>query len=98
MSVTRNRFSRELGGEEVFDVWVLGANTTYQFTKRLYARFYPQYESGGDHLDADLLLGYVVHPGTVFYAGYGGDFDRIEEKTRGTRRSWFLKASFRVAP
>jgi hypothetical protein len=95
LTVERSRFSRKFGGEEIFDVWVMGANTTYQFTRRLYARFYPQYDADEQHLDADLLVGYVVNPGTVLYAGYNGDFDEIDGKSRGTRRSWFLKASYR---
>jgi hypothetical protein len=95
LTVERSRFLRERGGEEIFDIWVMGANTTYQFTRRLYARFYPQYDAGDDHFDADLLLGYVVNPGTVLYAGYNGDFDQIEGRSRATQRSWFFKASYR---
>ena len=95
LTAVRSRFSREFGGEEIFDIWVMGANTTYQFTRRLYARVYPQYDTGDDHFDADFLLGYVVSPGTVLYAGYNGDFDRIAGRSRATQRSWFLKASYR---
>jgi hypothetical protein len=37
----------------------------------------------------------VVSPGTVFYAGYSGDYDRIDGRRRPTRRSWFFKTSYR---
>ncbi len=95
VSVERSRFSRKFGGEEIFDVWVMGANTTYQFTRELFARVYPQYNADDRHLDADVLIGYVLHPGTVIYAGYNGDFDRIDGSTQGTHRTWFVKASYR---
>jgi Domain of unknown function (DUF5916) len=95
LTVERSRFSREFQGEEIFDIWVMGANTTYQFTRRLFARVYPQYDASEHHLDGDVLIGYVVHPGTVLYLGYNGDYDRIGGSTRSTRRQVFFKASSR---
>jgi len=94
LSATRRRFAPGFGDGEIFDIWVWGAKTTYQFTRRLYARVYPQYDAGREHLDADALLGYVVSPGTVFYLGVNGGLDRTEGRHRATRRSVFAKASY----
>lgn len=94
LSVTRSRFLTRRGGAQVFDVWVMGANTTFQFTRRLYVRVYPQYDSGEEHLDADALVGYVVGPGSVLYLGANGDYDHLDGRTRNTARSYFLKISY----
>jgi hypothetical protein len=98
LSATRNRFSRRPWASTVYDVWLLGAKCTYQFTRRLYARIYPQYDSGREHLDADGLLGYVVHPGSVLYAGTNHGVDRIDGREHATRRTYFIKVSYRAQP
>jgi hypothetical protein len=90
-----SRFSRSRGGAEVYDVWALGAKTTFQFTRRLYARVYPQYDTGEHHLDADALVGYVLHPGSVLYLGVSSDYERLEGRHRPMRRTLFFKASHR---
>ncbi len=94
LTATRSRFQKSRGGEQVYDVWVLGAKTTYQFTRRLYTRLYPQYDTNTRHLDADALLGYVIHPGSVLYLGLSGDFDQVAGLRRATQRSLFLKVSY----
>ena len=94
LSATRSRFLRARGGALVYDLWLLGAKTTYQFDRRLFVRVYPQYDTDTEHLDADALMGYVVHPGSVLYAGVNGGFDRVDDRRRATRRSVFLKASY----
>jgi hypothetical protein len=94
ITMTRSRFADARGGEELYDIWLLGAKTTWQFTRRLYARVYPQYDTGDEHLDLDALLGYVVHPGTVVYLGFNSDFDRMGPHHRATRGTVFLKASY----
>jgi hypothetical protein len=95
VTATRSRLSNERGGDEVYDLWLLGAKTTYQFTRRLFMRLYPQYDTDADHLDADALLAYVIHPGSVLYLGVGSDLDRIDGRHRATARSVFLKVSYR---
>ena len=49
--------------------------------------------------DVNALLGYVVHPGTVFYAGVntGWDPDLRQSVRRATSRQFFAKASWRFA-
>lgn len=93
-SANRNRFSRDHGRGVLYDVWVLGAKTTWQFTRRLYMRVYPQYDTEARHLDADALLGYVLHPGSVIYLGYNGDADRIAGRHRATGHTVFFKVSY----
>ncbi len=94
LSASRDRFSRDHGRAVLFDVWVLGAKTTLQFTRRLYLRLYPQYDTNAEHLDADGLLAYVLHPGSVAYLGFNGDGDRIAGRQRLTGRSAFFKVSY----
>ena len=94
LTASRSRFSRDHGRGVLYDVWTLGAKTTWQFTGRLYARVYPQYDTEAEHLDADALLGYVVHPGSVLYLGYNGDADRIAGRHRVTGRTAFFKVSY----
>ena len=94
LSANRNRFSRDHGQGVLYDVWALGAKMTWQFTRQLYARLYPQYDTEAGHLDADALLGYVLHPGSVLYLGYNGDADRIAGHHRATGRTAFFKVSY----
>jgi hypothetical protein len=98
LSATRNRFSRSPWHSTVYDIRLLGAKCTYQFTRRLYARVYPQYDSGRQHLDTDALLGYVVHPGTVLYLGMSNGLDRIDGREQAVGRTYFIKASVLVQP
>jgi len=94
VSATRNRFTRERGGEEVYDLWLVGAKITVQFTRELSARIYPQLDTGDDHLDLDALLGYVLHPGSVLYLGVNSDVDRINGQQHATGRTLFFKVSY----
>ncbi len=99
-NIVRYRLADEPGGPDLKDsVWLLGVNTSVQFTRRLSARVYPQYDSGEKHLDVNGLLGYVVQPGTVFYAGVnsGWDPDLRQGPRRLTSRQVFAKASWRFA-
>ncbi len=94
LEAERNRFSRAHGHGVLFDVWVLGAKTTWQFTRRLYVRVYPQYDTDAEHFDADALLAYVVHPGSVAYLGFNGDGERVAGRQRTTGRTLFFKVSY----
>ena len=109
LAVTRSRFALERGGARVYEQWLVGAKTTWQFTRRLYARVYPQYEqlsewasprlylspaSTSEGFDVDALLGYVIHPGSVVYLGINGDFDRVGNRQRATGRTVFVKISY----
>jgi hypothetical protein len=96
-SVVRFRLADAPGGRDVFAVWLLGVNATAQFTRRLSVRLYPQYDSEHRHLDVNALLGYVVQPGTVFYAGVNSGWEAVQGQRRATARQVFAKASWRFA-
>lgn len=96
LNVKHLRFAHRAFEGEVLNEWLVGANTTMQFTRRLYARLYPRWDVKARHLDADVLLGYVVHPGTVLYLGASTGIDRLAAHEHFTRRGVFVKASYRV--
>ncbi len=87
----------------VFDVRVLRALTTFQFTERLLLRNILERNSFDRTLDANLLLTYRVNAGTVFYLGYDGRYqqeDRLDplrfptRRYRPTNRAVFMKISY----
>ena len=81
---------------DVLNETLFGVNTTAQFTRELSARFYPQYDSNTRHLALNGLIGYVLHPGTVFYLGVNSGFDWIASRQQPTGRQFFAKASYRL--
>ena len=87
----------------VFDIQVLRALTTFQFTERLLLRNIMEYNSFDRTLDGNVLLTYRVNSGTVFYLGYDGHYqqeDRLDpvryltERFRRTNRAIFTKISY----
>jgi hypothetical protein len=96
-SVTRYRLATSYTGDDYVAQWLVGVNLTAQFTRRLSIRLYPQYDSNAEHLDGNGLLSYVIHPGTVFYAGVNSGWDRdlASRTARATSRQAFAKASWR---
>jgi hypothetical protein len=56
--------------QEVFDVKIYRAQTTYQFTDRLLLRNILEHNSFDGTVGVNLLFTYRVNSGTVFYAGY----------------------------
>jgi hypothetical protein len=98
-------FDRADTGADVYTVRVVNVRTTYQFTRRLYARLIAQHDSNANRLLLDALGSYELRPGTVFFAGYGALRERRhyvdgEWRTdalgplRESRRGLFLKASY----
>ena len=98
-NVVRFRLADGVRGADFFALWLVGVNTSVQFTRRMSARVYPQYNSKARHLAVNALLGYVIQPGTVFYAGVnsGWDQDIPSSTRRATSRQVFAKASWRFA-
>jgi hypothetical protein len=90
----------------VFDIRVLRALTTFQFTERLLLRNILEHNSFDRTLDGNLLLTYRVNSGTVFYLGYDGHYqqdDRLDPlypqrfltpRYRRTNRAIFTKVSY----
>ena len=93
------RLADRPGATDLLAVWLVGVKANAQFTRRLSVRLFPQYESTSRHLDLNALVGYVIQPGTVFYAGVNSGWE--PELQRGIRRAksrqFFAKASWRFA-
>jgi hypothetical protein len=103
VSFQRNTLDRP-GGGRVYDVRVVNARTTYQFTGRLAVRGIVQYDSASSRILGDFLASYEVRPGTVVYAGYGTLRERRAFEDEAwvpnageylmTSRGLFVKASY----
>jgi hypothetical protein len=100
----RLAFDRESTGERIYTVRIINTKTAYQFTSRFFLRAIVQFDSSQHQVLTDFLSSYELHPGTVFYAGYGTlieqrDFRDDQWLTgsgsyRTVRRGLFLKASY----
>ncbi len=103
VSWSRTDFKRPTG-EPVYDVTIVNARATYQFTKQFFLRAIVQYDSQRERVLTDVLASYELRPGTVVYAGYGSLLDRRAyedgEWVAGSgsygasQRSLFFKASY----
>jgi hypothetical protein len=98
-------FDRADTRAEVYGLTIVNARTTYQFSRRLYARLIAQHDTSAHRLLLDALGSYELRPGTVFFAGYGAlrerrAYENGEWRTdelsplRESRRGLFLKASY----
>jgi hypothetical protein len=96
-NVKHFRVARTATSGEVIDLWLAGLNANAQLSRRLSTRLYPQYDSDTRHLALNGLVGWVLHPGTVLYAGVNGGFDELGPRQRlvTTTRQVFAKASWR---
>ena len=89
------RLANHAGDASLLSVWLVGAKTTAQFTRRVSVRFYPQYDSDSRHMVLNALAGYVLHPGTVLYVGVNSGWDETQRREHLTSRQVFAKASYR---
>ena len=64
-------FNRADTRADVYDLVIVNSRTTYQFSRRLYARIIAQHDTSSHRLLLDALGSYELRPGTVFFAGYG---------------------------
>ena len=100
----RVAFDRESTGERVYTVHIVNTKTAYQFTNHFFLRAIIQFDSSRYQTLTDFLASYELHPGTVFYAGYGSLIEQREFRNdqwitgagpyQTTRRGLFLKASY----
>ena len=70
------RFTDIRSGALEFDVKLLRAFTTYQFTDRLLIRNILEHDTSNGKVGVNLLVTYRVNAGTVFYAGFD---DRLQQ-------------------
>ena len=104
LSFDTSRFVDTRQGDlEVFDVKIVRAFTTYQFTDRFLLRNIAEYNTFSTRLGANLLLTYRINAGTVFYAGYDDHYqqgDHIDQELyptpdlRRTNRAIFTKLQY----
>ena len=99
----------------IFDNHILRSRVNYQFTRELSLRAIVDYNAvlsdpsvvaleRSKHLAADVLLTYLVHPGTALYVGYTDGYDSvalspsgitaIRNPTTSTGRQFFVKTSY----
>ena len=78
VTLDTSRFIDLRGGieQEIFDVKILRALTTYQFTSRLLLRNITEYNTFDKRLLLNILTTYRVNAGTVFFAGYDARYDQ----------------------
>ena len=72
-----NDGERRLDGE-VFDVMILRALSTYQFTDRLLFRNIAEFNSHSEALGLNFLVTYRVNAGTALYVGYNDHYRQFE--------------------
>ena len=104
VSFDTSRFVDTRAGDvEVFNVKIVRAFTTYQFTDRFLLRNITEYNTFSTRLGGNLLLTYRINAGTVFYLGYDDHFqqgDQIDEDRfptpalRRTNRAIFTKLQY----
>ena len=102
-SLDTARFTDSRTGALEFDVKLLRAFTTYQFTDRLLLRNILEHDTGNGKVGINLLVTYRVNAGTVFYAGFddrlqqGIHLDRDQFDNRDLqrhRRAFFTKLQY----
>ena len=100
----------------IFDNHIVRSRANYQFTREWSLRAILDYNAvlsdpslvaldRSKHLSADLLLTYLIHPGTALYVGYTDGYDSvaldpvsglvpIRNPTTSTGRQVFVKTSY----
>ena len=103
LALITSRLRDPVTRDQIFDVKILRALTTYQFTNRLLFRNIVEYNTLSRALAANLLFTYRVNAGTVFFVGYddhyqqGNLIDNTLFQTsefQQTNRAFFTKLSY----
>ena len=87
LNFNTTRFTEFGTGAEVFDIKIVDARTTYQFTERLLIRNILEQNTLDKTLGVNLLITYRINAGTVFFVGYDDRFrqgDQIDPERYGT--------------
>lgn len=105
LSLNKQRLRRYDTGLVAFDVNILTARGTYQFTKATFARVILDYNTLNSRLRSQALFGWTPSPGTAFYAGYNDDLNyesqhpftgQIVPGFRRNSRTFFIKMSYLI--
>ena len=103
--INSQRMKRYDTDRVAFNVNILSARGTYQFTKATFTRLILDYNTINSRLRSQALFGWTPSPGTAFYAGYNDDmnYDSRHPFTReivpGFRRNtrvFFIKMSYLI--
>jgi len=103
LSFNYSDFYRRAGGEKIYAYTIVRSRNTYQLNKYLFLRGIAEYNFYRQRLTADGLVSFTYIPGTVFYAGYGSAFQRVEwngseyvesDRFLETSRGFFFKLSY----
>jgi hypothetical protein len=103
LNLNTSRLRDPRSGERIFDVKILRARTTYQFTNRLLLRNVTEFNTFDKTVGLNLLLTYRVNAGTAFFLGYDDHYQRgdlIEdlldptERYERTNRAIFTKIQY----
>ena len=87
----------------VFDVNIVRAQTTYQFTDRFLIRNITQFNTFDKTFDGNVLFTYRVNGGTVFYVGYDDHYRQgnhisatifPDDTWQRTNRAMFMKLQY----
>jgi uncharacterized protein DUF5916/cellulose/xylan binding protein with CBM9 domain len=104
-SLTKQRLVRNDTRLVAFDINILNARATYQFSKATFARLIFDYNTLNSRLRTQALIGYTPSPGTSFYVGYNDDMNYnspnpfttdIVPGFRRNSRTFFIKASYLI--
>ena len=91
ISLETNQFRDVRTDSEVFDIKILHAVTTYQFTDRLLVRNILDHDTFDKTLFGSILATYRVNAGTVFFVGYDDHYrqgDQLDPLVFPTTRYW----------
>lgn len=100
---TKTRLRRSDTNLVAFDSNIYSAQSTYQFTRFIFARARVDYESLDSNVRCQYLVGWTPSPGTSFYAGYNDDLNYngfnpfTNEREPGFQRNargFFVKVSY----
>ncbi|MSO82131.1 MAG: hypothetical protein EXQ53_02375 [Acidobacteria bacterium] len=83
ISLSTSQFTDVRTDTELFDVKILRARTTYQFTDRLLLRNIVELDTFEKTLGGNVLASYRVNAGTVFFVGYDDHYrqgNQIDER------------------
>jgi hypothetical protein len=103
INLNRSKFTDVRTNTQVFDIKIIRAQTSYQFSERLTIRNILEHNTYDRTVGANLLMTYRVNAGTVFYVGYDDRYkqgDRIDESLfpttqyQRTNRAIFTKLQY----
>ena len=103
ISISSSQFVDPKTNTNVFDVKIVRAVTTYQFTRRLLVKNILDYNTFDKVLATNVLVTYRVNAGTVFYVGYDDRYRQrdqvqndlfVDQGFQRTNRAFFTKMQY----